>query len=826
MAAIFLNPIIASEPLVTPALHEKVEEVRARTTQLAANGYNEATDTLARQNTAQLLTPLANRVATAAEAETMVTSHLSTELYYAFNTQWGIGKVRNHRIVYDFLCQLDKATAWNAVQKEHLTVLTILSLAAQEYFWNEKSTIIDLRSCVKQELRYCLFKQPGHELNITSLTYLDDANLNRIATRWVDESLIEKLRALMTGFREETLGTTYTAMIDDLTAKLAGVPTAKLDLDLSASVTAAFRLATDADGKLDLKHVPSVGDGMCGEHSLFIPTDGPMAGIQEGNGRYKILRAIFDNASTPEVRGLYLLASQHMDGPNFEALIERQITTLRLTSAVQADELQEKLDAYRERNQQATSEIEDFVAASKKALVTTVTQLPGLITSLNTLNTALNTPAQLAACSANRTFRNIINEIIGLRSVNPELDMLLGTIDAAVLRLNEEIAVAKLAAEAKFPQEQAAAVEIFTKVQGEFNAFRTETKNAALLQKALELIAAHGKVNTEFAKLAAIPTTPAPTLQAAQANVIAAGEEFTKFKTANLQFFKDHEEKEMVYQVAIAAKEAGINYAARDANVAEKYRLIGDTLKGFIGACMLPGASAGAFTIDALSLRYGKFINDFCRELCTITNNQEMQSSIKAEWDAFENAKILMEAKKERQANLRRLEIATSLPVVPEELSPESLRTEMIALANRPGELSGWLPCDALYTQLWASLNNLNVFVFSSGEEHGISPLDVMTRLKDSPYESEVSYPETAGSRLTTVILTSPTARNVFLDKSPNHYDKFIAPDDLAAMARELRHVNWSRLGADRYNLYPAPGTLSGILVAPTAVSVVATTTQ
>mgnify|MGYP000745657950 CR=1 FL=1 len=73
-----------------------------------------------------------------------------------------------------------------------------------------------------------------------------------------------------------------------------------------------------------------------------------------------------------------------------------------------------------------------------------------------------------------------------------------------------------------------------------------------------------------------------------------------------------------------------------------------------------------------------------------------------------------MEAKKERQANLRRLEIATSLPVVPEELSPESLRTEMIALANRPGELSGWLPCDALYTQLWASLNNLNVFVFSS----------------------------------------------------------------------------------------------------------------
>ncbi len=175
-----------------------------------------------------------------------------------------------------------------------------------------------------------------------------------------------------------------------------------------------------------------------------------------------------------------------------------------------------------------------------------------------------------------------------------------------------------------------------------------------------------------------------------------------------------------------------------------------------------------------------------------------------------------MEAKKEQLLTSKRLEITASLPVVPVELTPETFRQEMLELANRPRELSGWLPCDALYTQLWAVLNNLNVFVFSSGEDYGRPPLDVMTRLKDSPYEGEISaYPaETTGKRLATVILTSLTARNVFLDKSADHYDKFILPNDLAAMARELRHRNWSALGDDRYKLYPAPDPIVAHLLA------------
>ena len=706
IAVNFLKPSTTAAAVAVAALHEKVEGLEARTTLLATRGYTNEADILARQNTTQLLKPLTNRVATLAEAEVMIGVHLKAELYYAFNTQWGTGKVRNHRIIYDFLCQQNKAVAWNANQKEHLTVLTILSLAAQEYFWNEKSSHIDLRSCVRQEFRYGLFNQAGHKLNITSLAYLDDSNLNRLITKWVDDSLIGKLRMLMTGFRAKTLGSTYTAIIEDLTAKLASVATAKLDLDLRASTIATFRLATGADEKLDLKHVPSVGDGMCGEHSLFIPTDGGCQGIQEGNGRYKILRAIFDNANTPEARRFYLLASQHMDGPKFEALIGKQITALRPTSADQADALQAKLDAYREQNQKATAGIEDFVSTSKKTLVTTTVQLPGLVTALKTFNTALNTSAQLSALSSQVVFRNIIDELIKFRTVNAELNRLLCTIDADILRLNGEISAEKLAAEARLPQDKTTAHKAFSEVQADFEKFKTT--NAALLTKAIGLIAAHKAINDRIA------TTPAPGVQAVKTALDAAAAEFGKLQTDNQQFFKDHGEKETLCNMfAMAANTVAVNYATRDAKLAEKYRLIGDTLKGFIGENMLPSASADAFTVDALSSRYGSFINDICQGLCVMTGDKATQATIRAHWDAFDGAKIAMEAQKERRSALRRVEIATSLLAVPAELTPTTLRQEMLALAEKvdyegiPTELGGWLPCDALYTQLWAVLNNL-----------------------------------------------------------------------------------------------------------------------
>jgi hypothetical protein len=110
-------------------------------------------------------------------------------------------------------------------------------------------------------------------------------------------------------------------------------------------------------------------------------------------------------------------------------------------------------------------------------------------------------------------------------------------------------------------------------------------------------------------------------------------------------------------------------------------------------------------------------------------------------------------------------------------------------------------------TKLWAILHNLNVFVFSKKGENGIAhqpQLDVSFLMKDR-YDAEVhQYPETtSGKHLSTVILTSPTAKNIFLDKKPCHYDKFIQSGDHTAMARALRHGVWC--GADdRYTDYPA----------------------
>jgi hypothetical protein len=153
----------------------------------------------------------------------------------------------------------------------------------------------------------------------------------------------------------------------------------------------------------------------------------------------------------------------------------------------------------------------------------------------------------------------------------------------------------------------------------------------------------------------------------------------------------------------------------------------------------------------------------------------------------------------------RGLEIVESLPETPAELRADALSAEMTGLALGDGELRGWLPCDAVYTQLWAIINNLNVFVFAGNEGGMTPPLDVMYRYKDRPYSQTTATYRlgTKGKNLATVILTSPTARNVFLNKGPGHYDKFILPTDYAAMAASLRHLEWTGLKT-RYAAYPA----------------------
>ncbi len=783
----------------TIALHPEVEELLARTTEFSGKGYTDESDSMARRNTSKLLTPLANRIATPAEAKAMVDAHLRAELYYAFNTQWGTGKTRDHRIVYDFLSQLNKETVRNANQKEHLTTFTVLSLAAQEYFWNEKTTVIDLRNRVKRELRYGLFKQTGHKLDISNIAYLDDTNLDRIITKWVDDTLAGKLRTLMEEFRGKILGTTYVGLLDHLQSTIDGVPTTELSLDLTAERIAPFGLAV----KLGLKPTPSFGDGMCGEHSFFIPTDGALDGIQEGNGRYKMHRAILDNSPDDETKRLYLIASQHMDGASFVSFIEKKIEELRPVNSTQADELQEKLDTYHRFILDKQTENEEHVAQSKRTLLTHVTQLPKLEISLGIFNAALNNPAQLETCFFAPNFRNIIDEMMLLRTANAELSRLLTAIDADILRLDAEAKnageIATLAANTARTKAEAE----FKLAQTDFEQFRKDNTDLVKEYNALLM------KQQQLTNLIKNPSVAPDALQTIKTALENAQTKIADFESRNQQLINDSIQK----QTAILNAQKNYydiaeNRTAKEKLLAEKYVLISNTLKEFISLNMLPDKSPNAFSIDSLcsgeNPRYANFINGICQEICTIAGDTETTMVIRKIWDELAGVKEVLTRQMEQQLLSQRLEIAASLPALPTELSPNSLMIEMEKLALREGELDGWLPCDATYTQLWAILNNLNVFVFSSGEAYGRTPLDVMTRLKDMPYDSvTMPYPaETTGKHLATVILTSPTAKNIFLDKSPNHYDKFILPDDYAAIAREIRHVAWTKL-ADRYASYP-----------------------
>ena len=780
----------------TVTLYAEVEEILIRTTDFSEKGYTEEADNMARQTTNQLITTLSDRIATQPEIDVMIDAHLKTELYYAFNTQWGIGKVRNHRIVYDFLSHLDKSIAKEAHQKEHLLRITMLSLAAQEYFWNERSTLDDLRNRVKRELRYGLFKQAGNKLDISAIVCLDEDNLERVANESISNTVFIKLGTLLSSFKMKSLGATYAAIFDHLTTVLNSVAETALPLELKAETIAPLGLSTS----VALKPVPSLGDGMCGEHSCFIPTDGQLEGIQEGNGRYKIYRAILDHATDSEAKRLYFLASRHMDGIGFVTLISNKIAALRLTDSEQADTLQAKLDAYQAFLIDKQAENEALLAQSKKDLVVQVTQLSTLEASLTSFHAFLNTPDQLAMGAHAKNFKNIIDEVMSLRASNAELNRLLETIDTEILRLDSEAKVAETIAKLATGTARTETEAAFRLAQAEFE--QCQKSNEALIKEHKALFATKQQLD-HFIKTA---TTTEVAMQAAR-NALALNEEKIKaFELKNPEFIKEIGQKQVTMQ-SLHQKYGTLaeNYSDRDAKQAEKYILIGNTLKDFISTNMIPGRSEHAFSIDALcTTGYANFINGVCQEICTITANHAEAKVIRTLWDSYDSKKEALNRQTDQQLLSQRLEIAATLPILPAELSPDSLRIEMETLALREDELSGWLPCDAPYTQLWAIINNVNIFVFSSEEAYGRTPLDVMTRLKDRPYDRvTMPYPaETTGKHLATVILTSPTAKNIFLDKSIGHYDKFISPGDYAAIAQEIRHVAWTKL-EDRYASYP-----------------------
>ncbi len=715
----------------------------------------------------------------------MVDAHLKTELYYVFNTKWGTGKERDHRIVYDFLSKLDKSAQWTPQQREHFTILTVLSLAAQEYFWNEKSTIVDLQDRVRRELRYGSLKETGHVLNISNAVCLDDAYLERIIDGWVNTNLNAKLKALMDGFKGKGLGITYTEIVVDLDTKFGGRKESLPFDDFRVADFSVYGL----DGQMDLNPVLSDGDGMCGEHSLFIPTDGACGGISDGNGRYKILRAILDNPTDRVARRLYLLNSEHMIESRFVAMIDKYIGELGTTDATGAGDLKKKLDDYLEFRTRLMTEIQEKRSALARAMLNDVMNLSGLSVILTRFQESLNAPESIATWLKYNDFKKIIDEII-------LIGMNIDTGGHAVIK------------------------ERFIGIKNEWDSLKQEI---AAKKKELE---SAGKLAKEEAKANLDRASAELEDLKTRHKVLSASEGADKSEIDNLLTNITEKEKEASVKKKIHA-DTEKEYASKlDVFVAETCQSnsgILNSLTDLVDPRILLGKEE-AFSIPNLcEYGYANFVNDICQEICAFVGENLAAERIRRIWDDRENEDIQHQQTMGNQLDIKRLAIAESLSFLPKEFAPGALAKEMEKKANHPEEeLRGWLRCDATYTQLWAIINNLNVFVFSDKEysptfQTIVRPqFGLITRTKDA-YESvtKVYDAKTTGKHLATVILTSPTAKNVFLDKSPNHYNKFIVPGDYVAMAKAQRHLEWKNLDKNsknepekapyKYSRYPLP---------------------
>lgn len=688
---ISINILLSAQNFSTQA--EELRWICEKTTEFSTKGYSQEADTLARQITQQFISPSPEKLLGSEEVD----QHLKLELYYAFNTLWNTGKIRNHRIVYDFLSKVDKAITKNESQKELLSTITILSLAAQEYFWNEKSTVNDLRNRIKRDLRYGDFKKSGHKLNVSHLIYLEESDIERVSNLWINEQLLEKLKALMEGFRAKSLGQTFSAILDDLETKLSKSALTKLPIGLPESIIEKFSLAQH----MNFRPFPSAGDGMCGENSLFIPTDGACGGIFEGNARYKMKRAILDQANDPDLHRLYLLISSQINSSG--KFIETILNHLASVTEPNESAIRTAIEAYTQKEAELNAR---RIESSNQQLRELITRSVEPLTAVfNQFKTELLKEEKLDAWTGNGTdafkdqscrhFNDIIEELLALEKLS-----ISSALESVINPIKEEI--------------------------------------------------------TRIMNQAGVP---------------------------------------------------------RPKKIAERNKLVGTALRSYIDAEIIPGKEGEkAFNMDSLcesgKERYS-FLTSLCIPACRLMTSivptvASIESLIEERIASIRDEKDNLISEIEHSLSMEKIKILELFSSLPSHFSPDILRDEMHTIALKPGELSGWLPCDAIYTQLWAVVNNLNIFVFSSGETHGRSKLDLMTRLQDQPYTQEATHYSinTSGKHLATVILTSPTARNLYLDKSPGHYSKFISPDDLAAMAREARHIAWM-IDSTRYALYP-----------------------
>jgi hypothetical protein len=613
----------------------RVEGIRARMAGFVARDYDEEADGLARITITEVLA-CPERDLSAAENAALVDAFLKTELFQAFNTRFGSTRTHRHRIIYDFIKGLEKGRVVSPQEKSHLTKFTVLSLAAQEFFWNPKSTIEDLKMRVIRELRFGLFRQADNPLNVAASIYLPglagQEQLRLIVNEVITDELRDTLNTLVTQFREDNLGNIYQAVLANLRA--AQKAPAPLNLaDISATFPELLR-GFGIEGSA--ASYPSSGAGhQCGFNSLFIQTENAVHGSGPGTAREKMVHAIEDDVRDPILRKLYLFGSVYSDpslmqaGNRFEVLLARQ-------KAIAAGDSADKEQAA----------------------------------------------------------QNVMH---------------------------------------------------LEKVKAQY--FETKEKVSAQ-REATEKQAKEAMIKAIFA-----------------------------LKEDILDAF------DCVMEAASTGRAA--TWADSRSPKFKSYR----DFQGLIAELKISECDPEDF-FEAKALE-NHLVFDFFETVCSLVEADGLVAQIE---EIVETYRAIPQKLDEETGTIERDFLTETVLPLMEAIDPATIDdaalVEHAKDRARDEGINHLLECRSPYVQLWAKRNNLNVVVFSSKEFYGYPPVDIIMRVDGSPYSNLVGRALSGERRLATVILTSLTAKTLFLTKSPGHYDKLIPADDFASIAEQIRQTN------------------------------------
>lgn len=623
-------------------------------------------DRRARRVTNALLNP-SKRVATLEERQEMVSAHLRAELFYAFNVSSG-NTVHKHRIIHDFLSSLGNAR--DAQDREHKTILTVLSLAAQEYFWNPHSTTEDLKKRVQRELRNKLFRSSKTSLDMRGKLFLDEDTLSRVINTWVTEDLYQQLYDLFGEFQNRTLGQTYIGLIDTL---LEGVPKSQsITMPEEAREVLPDRFP---EGQIPVGFISSEGDGLCGYHSLCIPHAGAQFGAGRGNARDQMQANIQDQKDDPDAIMFGFTRSRYKNADGFE--IFRELVP------------QEAWEIYEVSLAELAAHTQDRVTQKDQANAGVVDRLleyrEQLNQALQQFNTNIFDKATWEAWNAEQSKK------------------------AALIRLgNNIINIADVRNE-----------------QGYIHAFAE-----AFSEKERKLLWKNAKGNPNNHKLWALSRN-------------------CKLLTGGL----------------------------------------------------LPGSGAdNELTRDQVLYSLNTFISIF-KDVSLLLENNELKDAIEQleeERDAVISIIDSEQIEQDKTLDQTRRQMFRNL-LTTGRISPEVKEAIAIDLAEVSENLdlvdnSGWMKLDDPRILLWAVMNNTNIFAYDdvARENYSLSLVGLNNSYNEQTFPLRKGDTDVLGAN--TVVLASPTGKNLYLRKAPGHWDKLVAEGDLATLAASLRHRAWRKL--------------------------------